>query len=123
MSNGTIHQFSRFLETLQGGVFARKLDDQLVDAVAAMNQQVMEGAKKGKAVITVQINFELDEGMVTAVPKLTVKTPEIREQRSVFWTTPENKLSRFNTQQTDIEDIPRVVRDATDNGSKEIRTV
>ena len=122
MSNGTIHQFSRFLETLQGGVFARKLDDQLVDAVAAMNQQVIEDAKKGKAVITIQINLELDEGMVTAVPKLTVKTPEIKEQRSVFWTTPENNLSRFSTKQIDIENMPRMVRDAKDNGPQEIRT-
>ena len=114
-----IMSFATFLQNLQDGGLHAELSTELANAVAEMNNARLDGQAKPKVKIVVTVDMTLDGQTVDVNADYSVKMPRTTRERSVFWTTPRNTLTRSNPKQHDLPFGPRTIHD--EHG--EVRTV
>lgn len=97
----TVHNtFDEFFRALEGGELNMDLTKALPDLVAELEQHRIEGGKKkAKGKITITIDIVDEEGIFDVTAKFKVTKPEEVRRRSVFWATPQNKLTPSNPNQ------------------------
>ncbi|MCG8694665.1 MAG: hypothetical protein MI806_25950 [Minwuiales bacterium] len=94
--------FTQFVESIDGGQLRADLDDALRDAVASMKEVHSHAGGKPKAKIAVTFDLKLDGGVIEVTPDMKVTTPKRPIDKAVFWATGENKLSRANPDQLNM---------------------
>ncbi|BBK30274.1 hypothetical protein EDC65_2280 [Stella humosa] len=102
MSQDHIHTFAQFIGTAEDGELHQDLSDQLVEIVAALENHVRDRGGKPSATLALTIGFKLDNGLLEVRAEYKIKLPKSERAKSVFWTTPENHLSRRNPRQQEL---------------------
>ena len=110
--HGEIVSFSSFISNLDEGGLHHDLTAALVDIVAGLNDARENGTANPKAGMTVKLSFSLDGQTIDVVGDFTTKLPKVQRERSVFWTTAKNRLSRSNPKQ---QSLPFKSVDRTDD--------
>ena len=104
----TLRSFREMLGLLSRGDLSRRLDEELTNAVEAL--QAMP-ADKGKAVITLTVTLNYELGRVDIDPAVKVKLPETaRFMKTPFWTI-DGALSLEHPNQIDMFPARRVEPD------------
>lgn len=102
--------FVEFIEKLEDGVLAADLGDTLRDLVAALHSHARDAGGKPQAKLTVSIGFKLDGGIVEVAAAVNTVLPKPIRGRSLFYRTPDNRLSTNNPKQlelgVEIRDVP-----------------
>ncbi len=114
---GEILSFSSFVQNLDDGGLHHDLTDALTEVVAALNDARAAGDGKPKASMAIKLSFALDGQTIDVTGDFTTKLPKVKRERSVFWTTAKNRLSRSNPKQ---QALPFKSVDRTDD---EVRAV
>ncbi|MTK12679.1 MAG: hypothetical protein F8N39_11520 [Clostridiaceae bacterium] len=96
---GEILSFSQFVQNLDEGDLHHDLTNEISRIVAELNDARMEGANKPKAEMTIKLGFTLDGQTIDVTGDFATKLPRVKRERSVFWTTEKNRLSRSNPKQ------------------------
>lgn len=109
--------FSHWLTTLENGVLHADLSKAVEDIVADLHDLRERGMGEPEATMTLNIKFKLEKRMVIVTPKYTTRLPEIARDKSYYYVTPENRLSRQDPQQRafafrDVNAEERDVRNA-----------
>lgn len=117
-NSGEIKAFSNFIAMLNDGDLHHDLTSAIENVIAALNDARQNGTSKPKASMTIKLAFCLDGQTVDVSGDFDVKTPKVKRERSVFWTTAANRLSRNNPQQ---QNLP--FRDVTASASAIVRDV
>lgn len=104
MAPRLIRRFTETLGLLDRGAFESKLNVALTEAIDNLANQPTE---KGKASITVTLDFTYDKGMLQVLPSLKSKLPEAeRSGATIFWAH-EGALSTSHPSQIDLEEAIR----------------
>jgi hypothetical protein len=98
----TVRSFSAFLGVLEDGAFHADLTRHLQEAVAEMQNAVLDRGGKPRAKLRLDLNLKLEAGIVEVTGDFKVTLPKAERGRTVFWATPENNLSRSNPRQADM---------------------
>lgn len=98
-ADANMRSFSHWLNTVDGGVLNSKLSKELENLVAALadHQQNFGGTPGGT--ITITLGFKLDGNMMDVASNVTVKEPKEKGGRSVYFVTPENRLTQSDPRQ------------------------
>lgn len=106
-----LRSFREMLGLLSRGEFSRRLDEELSNAVEALEEMP---ADKGKAVITVQVVLNYELGRIDVDPSVKVKLPETaRFMKTPFWAL-DGQLSVEHPNQIDMFPGPRRQAEAGD---------
>lgn len=87
------HSALWFLSNLEDGAFVSKLTDEITDLNAAMNDFILDGAKKAKGKIVITIDLELSNGVFDIEAGAKITAPKSAPPRTVMWSTPNNDFS------------------------------
>jgi hypothetical protein len=113
-----VRTFSQFLAAAEDGQLHGQLTDAIRDIVSAMNEVRADQGGKPKATLSLSFDFKLDGSTVEVKAGYSVKLPKVERARSVFWTLPNNGLSRSNPRQMGLP-----FRDVTSGDAAAARTV
>ncbi len=72
---------------------------EMEDGLTAAAQAAMETGKKTKVIIEISLDHDQKVDAMRVSAKVKTKLPEKAEQSSLFFVTPEGKLSRYDTRQ------------------------
>lgn len=97
-----VRSFAAFLGEVENGVLHADLTEALADLVAALNDHRQQRGGKPKGRIAVTFDFKLDGDVVEVGGEIKLTKPKTERGRSIFWTTPENRLSKLNPRQQDL---------------------
>lgn len=101
-----IRNFCEALTAMEDGQLVEDLAEKLNELIAEMNNAAIDNGGKQKGSLTLKLDFTLDGGLIETNANVKSTLPTIKRQRSVFWSTPDNYLSRNNPKQRDIfEDV------------------
>lgn len=97
-----MRSFNLWMATLDGGVLNSKLSKELENLTGSMadHQQSFGGTPKGS--ITITLNFSLEGHVMDVASSVAVKEPKEKGGRSVFFVTPENRLSQQDPRQKSL---------------------
>lgn len=115
MTNPTIQTFAEALGCLEDGQLVADLTTAQQKLLAALNNAVLDGAKKAKGKMTLVLDYELEGGTVEIKSDIKTVEPKTARARTILWTDSQHNLSRTNPRQRSLfEDVngPREVRDA-----------
>ena len=106
--------FTQFVQSIDNGDFHADMDEALRDVVAAMHDVYQQAGGKPKAKIAITFDLKLDGGTIEVNTDKKITTPKRPVNKSVFWATRDNKLSRANPDQfhmnfNDANRSPRAV--------------
>lgn len=113
----TQHLFSDLVMRAEDGVLNQELSIALQDLVASLHDDLMARGGKPVGAIDLKLAFKLDDGMIEIRTEFKVKAPKQVRRRSMYYITPENKLTSVNAKQPqlfpprDVETGPRTIRD------------
>ena len=111
--------FSEMLGLLARGEFSRKLDQEMEKAIFALEEMP---ADKGKATMTVTIDFNYELGRIDIDPKVKVKLPDdAKFVKTPFWSV-DGKLSIEHPNQIDMFGGPRSTRSRDDGDDADAET-
>lgn len=99
---GEILSFSSFVQNLDDGGLHHDLTDALTEVVAKLNDARQAGDSKPKAELSIKLKFALDGQTIDVTGDFQTKLPKVKRERSVFWTTAKNRLSRSNPKQQSL---------------------
>lgn len=100
-----VRPFTDFLRDQRGGETLEELSDKLNELVAA----VQSTGKKGKLVLTVEVEpVKGTGGQVVVSDDVVCKKPELTRGATIFFATPENNLSRRDPRQADLPGLRTV---------------
>ena len=114
--------FLAMLGAHRAGGTADALTDKMKEIVAHLEDLHLSGGiRKSKAVMTLTIDFERDDGVYKVTVKPKTKLPEAPLAAAVFWATPGNGLAQQDPRQgnlrfTDIARERRIVDVGDDAG-------
>ena len=69
--------------------------------VAALHEAASRTGK-AKGSLSLEIAFELRDGVIEVVADFKAKAPKLARGRSIFWATPDNNLTKRNPRQPDL---------------------
>lgn len=92
--------FISFLTELENGHFLRRINEALPEIVAALHDFEGKAVPKGKLTITLDLSLQGD--VIDVMPDLGVKVPKPPRNRTIFWATPENNLTRVDPRQGEL---------------------
>ena len=92
--------FVGFLTELENGHFLRRLNDALPEVVSALHDYT--GKKTPTGSITIKINLAKDDDVIEVTPEITLKVPKTPVNRTIFWSTPQNNLTRIDPRQSEL---------------------
>lgn len=108
-----IRDFASFLRVVEDGRLADDLTGELQDLIAEMQDSAGgQTMTKGKITISLDLKFDPKSGMFEVAGDYKLAKPKAPRGRSIFWSTAENLLTRFNPRQSDM-----FLRDATSERS------
>lgn len=115
MSNNQpiMRTFADALSILEGGALSQDLTEQQREIIAAINNAVAEGAKRGKGSLTLKLDYTYDGDFIEIQADVKTTIPKEKRGRSVLWTTPDNNLCRNDPRQNEMfgePGEPRVVK-------------
>jgi len=101
-SSATIRSFSALVGVVEDGQLNNDLDQAVVDLVGTIQDAANSRNGKAKGRITVTIDMATDGGIITVSSDYAIKKPKVARANSVFWATPDNRLSRRNPKQSEL---------------------
>jgi coenzyme F420-reducing hydrogenase beta subunit len=90
------------LAAIDDGVFHNDATDKLKALLADMSNHQQEFGGKVGGIMTINLGFTLDGGLVDVVAKVETKAPKKPNARTVMYLTPENNLSASNPKQRNL---------------------
>lgn len=96
-------EFTDFLLQVNRGSLAEQLAVALRDVVAAIEDADSAGHKSPSGTITLKLNIKKDEDRMEVRPDVTVKVPKKVLQKSIFYATPDNGLTRVDPRQKEMD--------------------
>ena len=99
---GEIASFAQFVQNLDEGGLHHDLTTEITTIVEELNDARQAGASNPKASLPIKLSVSLDGQTIDVVGDFTTKLPKVKRERSVFWTTAKNKLSRSNPTQQNL---------------------
>jgi len=108
-----IRTFTDAIAVFEGGTLNQDLTEHQRDIVAAINNAVADGAKRGKGTLVIKLDYVYDGELVDIQADVKTTLPKEKRKRSVMWTTPDNNLCRHDPRQDEMfggEGGPRVVK-------------
>lgn len=90
--------FVGLLDNVDKGAFRDEVDAALKSLVAA----IQDTGKGGKLMIEVSLSPNKNTGVIEVTPTVKAKEPAQRKFASMFFVTPENGLSRYDSRQRDM---------------------
>lgn len=112
----TLRSFGALVATCEDGDLDADLRQAIRDIVQSLNDEARDRGGKPTAKLTLTLVFRHDGGAIDIQAETDVKRPKKKRMRSVFWSTPDNDLTRQNPRQGEM--FPRRVDDA-----REVRTI
>lgn len=97
-----IRTFQAFVASVEDGELHKDLSEQLSDIVAALEKHQRDVGGKPTAALALTFNFKLEGGLLEIQCDFKTKLPKTSRAKSIFWTTPENNLSRRNPRQQEL---------------------
>lgn len=94
--------FSTVLAAIDDGRFHSDLTDKLKALLGDMSNHQQEFGGKVSGIMSINVGFTLEGGLVDVVAKAEVKTPKRPNARTVMYLTPENNLSASNPKQRNL---------------------
>jgi hypothetical protein len=91
--------FTAFLAQVEDGELHEDLTRALTDLIATLHDHAHATGGKPAGTIAITLKFRLDREVVEVAGDLKVSKPKTERARSIFWTTPENHLTRLNPRQ------------------------
>ena len=101
MANDTISNFSQFLALHANGLRNDELTNALNDMIAELSNRVLDQGGKQKGKISLDVNIEIDKGIIEITTSQKATLPRDTD-KSVYWATPDNKLTQSNPKQPDM---------------------
>lgn len=99
---GQLRSFTALLGAVEDGQFHADLTDALREIVAELQDSFRDQGGKPKARLDLSFDFRLDGGVIEVNCDLKVKKPRAQRSKSVFWSTPDNLLTRRNPKQQEL---------------------
>lgn len=115
---GELNSFSQFIAQVDEGGLHHDLSVEVENIVAALNDAKHAGAKSPGAKLAINLAFKLDGQVIEVVGDFKTTLPKMKREKSVFWATARNRLTRNNPKQ---QRLP--FRDITTSQNEEIRAV
>lgn len=101
--------FAQFIQEVEEGALHADLSDLLSKIVAELQDVARDRGGKPKAKLTIDFDITLDDGVFMVIGDVRHKLPKEVRQRSIFWATPGNNLSRSNPKQHELFGKPAAV--------------
>lgn len=101
-SENVLHNFNQFIGTHADGALNDKLSQEMREMNAQLSNQAIKHGGKPKGRITLVVDFVLDQGVMDIDTSVAVKMPKEQSDRSVYWLTENNKLSKSNPRQAEL---------------------
>lgn len=109
--------FREMLGLLARGDFSRKCDEEMEKVILALEEMP---ADKGKATMTITVDFNYELGRIDIDPKVKVKLPETAKfVKTPFWTV-DGMLSVEHPNQIDMFGKPRDVGGEADTDADDV---
>jgi len=107
----TANSFADFIRMVENGQFDADVQYELKEAAETMENLILDGAKKVKTTLTVQIEISREAGkqFYEIGAKFKVKTPEQPRQKSVAWLTDNNVFTPNQPQQKQMFGVREVI--------------
>lgn len=115
---GELCSFSQFIAQVDEGGLHHDLSVEVENIVAALNDAKQAGAKSPAAKLAITLAFRLDGQVIEVVGDFKSTMPKVKREKSVFWSTAKNRLTRNNPKQ---QRLP--FRDITAGGTDAARAV
>jgi hypothetical protein len=94
--------FAQFLTEQEDGRYHAALTTALEEFLDQLHEAAGLRGGQAKGKMTLVFDFEIDGGVVEVTADHSVKAPRLKRGKSVFWLTPENRLSRTNPHQPEL---------------------
>ncbi|RVT99067.1 hypothetical protein EOD42_02880 [Rhodovarius crocodyli] len=98
----TLNSFAIALATFEDGRLNRDLTKIQEEVLEAIVEAAGLNGGKAKGEITIALTYKAEGGVMQITGDIKTKTPKLARGHSVFWLTPENKLSTRNPRQADL---------------------
>ena len=104
--NPNNHSLTDILNKIGRGDLRRLLDQRSAETFAILHKLSLQNPdSKIKGSITLSLKLSVEGGVADIVPEISTKVPQKETvQKSVYWLTPEGKLSTQHPQQTNLLD-------------------
>lgn len=101
-SQPKINTFAEALGLLEDGQLAADLTEAHGDLLAALNNAVLDGARKAKGKLVLTLDYALEGGTVEINAAIKASAPKAPRARTILWTDDHHNLSRTNPRQRDM---------------------
>ncbi len=105
--NGVLDMF----KAIERGDFLLDIEEHLKKVVDA----VVENRKAGELSITLKFDYDAQTDAMKVVPKVRSKMPEKPKRASLFFVTPNGKLSRYDSRQREMFEHQEMERVRVEN--------
>lgn len=102
MSNADALSFSTFIAAQEDGQLHADLTNAVKEIIAQLNNAVMEHGGVHTAALGLALSFKIDSGMIEVRADVKTKLPKENRQRTVYWSTADNNLTRKNPKQQEL---------------------
>jgi len=95
----SLRSFTQFMTSLNYGKTHDELTDKVQEIVADLSEYRGDFGGKPKAKLIITLDFSLDDHLVEVSPTIKTKLPDRPKGKSMYFVTPENRLSREDPRQ------------------------
>ena len=94
--------FSTFIANQEDAQLHSDLTDAMQEIIAQLNNAVMEHGGTHTAALGLVLNFKIDSGAIEIKAEMKTKPPKENRPKTIYWSTPDNFLSRKNPKQAEL---------------------
>jgi len=94
--------FSTFIASQEDGQLHDDLTNAVQEIIAQLNNAVMEHGGVHTAGIALTLAFKIDGGVIEVKADMKTKLPKENRPRTIYWSTPDNQLTRKNPKQSEL---------------------
>jgi len=94
-----IRSFSQLIGALEEGALHHELTQQIQEIVATLNNHRAEYGGEPKGALSIALAFALKGSTIEITGKTTTTLPKASRERTILWTTGDNRLTRQNPKQ------------------------
>ncbi len=99
----TIRDLNTLVGLIDRGHAIREANEAMADVLTTLHERSADSPKKKfKGKVTVEVEFEVTNGVAVIAAKVKAKKPEPERGTSLYWLTAEGELTAEHPQQLDI---------------------
>jgi len=99
---GEIRNFGTFVADVEDGELHTELTKAVREIVAELHNVAMDQGGSPKGALSITLGFKLDRGVIEVESAVKTTLPKRRRQRSIFYATADNNLTRRNPRQAEL---------------------